>query len=129
MNDLLKRYPKNKHVLYLTSEWLYTSRISSALKKCWSTCSSSIPIFRRLNMLGYSYIEAGHPDPAKAVASLKRYIEADPSSPIPKTLSAKYFAMPATIRALSNTIRALADRSNLFLHNWAWRYPRADGQI
>jgi hypothetical protein len=23
MNDLLKRYPKNKHVLYLTSEWLF----------------------------------------------------------------------------------------------------------
>jgi len=37
-----------------------------------------------LNMLGYSYIESGHPDPAKAVATLKRYIEVDPSSPNPQ---------------------------------------------
>jgi tetratricopeptide (TPR) repeat protein len=35
-------------------------------------------------MLGFSYIESGRPDPVKAVASLKRYIELDPSSPNPE---------------------------------------------
>jgi tetratricopeptide (TPR) repeat protein len=37
-----------------------------------------------LNMLGYSYIQSAHPDPARAVASAKRYIAADPSSPNPE---------------------------------------------
>ena len=37
-----------------------------------------------LNMLGYSYIQSGHPDPARAVTSLKRYIAVDPSSPNPE---------------------------------------------
>ena len=35
-------------------------------------------------MLGYSYIQSGHPDPVKAVTYEKRYIAADPSSPNPE---------------------------------------------
>jgi tetratricopeptide (TPR) repeat protein len=85
MNDLLKRYPKNKHVLYLTSEWLYTQQDFERSQKMLEYLLQLDPNFPpALNMLGYSYIEAGHPDPAKAVASLKRYIEADPSSPNPE---------------------------------------------
>jgi tetratricopeptide (TPR) repeat protein len=37
-----------------------------------------------LNMLGYSYIETGDPDPAKAIASLKRYAELQPGAPNPE---------------------------------------------
>jgi tetratricopeptide (TPR) repeat protein len=85
MNDLLKRYPKNKHVLYLTSEWLYTQQDFEHSQKMMEALLQLEPNFPPvLNMLGYSYIESGRPDPVKAVASLKRYIELDPSSPNPE---------------------------------------------
>jgi tetratricopeptide (TPR) repeat protein len=85
MNDLLKRYPKNKHVLYLTSAWLYSQEDSDRAQKMMEALLELDPNFPPiLNMLGYSYIESGHPDPAKAVATLRRYIEVDPSSPNPE---------------------------------------------
>jgi tetratricopeptide (TPR) repeat protein len=85
MNDLLKRYPKNKHVLYLTSEWLYSQQDFDHSQKMMESLLQLEPNFPPvLNMLGYSYIESGHPDPARAVASLKRYIEVEPSSPNPE---------------------------------------------
>jgi tetratricopeptide (TPR) repeat protein len=85
MNDLLKRYPKNKHVLYLTSAWLYSQEDSDRAQNMMKALLELDPNFPPvLNMLGYSYIELGHPDPAKAVATLRRYIEVDPSSPNPE---------------------------------------------
>ena len=85
MNDLLKRYPKNKHVLYLTSEWLYNQQDFERSQKMLEYLLKLDPNFPpALNMLGYSYIASGHPDPARAIASLKRYIEVDPSSPNPE---------------------------------------------
>jgi tetratricopeptide (TPR) repeat protein len=36
------------------------------------------------NRLGYLYLDSSHPDPAKAVASLKRYAEVAPASPNPQ---------------------------------------------
>jgi predicted Zn-dependent protease len=85
MNDLLKRYPKNKHVLYLISEWLYGQQDFDRAQKMMESLLQSDPGFAPvLNMLGYSYIETAHPDPARAVATLKRYIAAEPSSPNPE---------------------------------------------
>jgi tetratricopeptide (TPR) repeat protein len=85
MNDLLKRYPKNKHVLYLTSEWLYTQEDFERAQKMLESLLQLDPNFPpALNMLGYSYIESGHPDPEKAVAYSQRYVEVDPSSPNPE---------------------------------------------
>jgi tetratricopeptide (TPR) repeat protein len=82
MNDLLKRYPKNKHVLYLTSEWLFGQQDFDRAQKMMESLLQSEPNFPPvLNMLGYAYIQSAHPDPDKAVATLKRYIAADPSSP------------------------------------------------
>jgi tetratricopeptide (TPR) repeat protein len=37
-----------------------------------------------LNMLGYSYIETGDPDPAKAVSFLQRYASLEPNQPNPQ---------------------------------------------
>jgi tetratricopeptide (TPR) repeat protein len=85
MNDLLKRYPKNKHVLYLVSEWLFFQqdfdRSQKMMESLLQIDSKFPPV---LNMLGYSYIQSVHPDPAKAVAYENRYIAADPSSPNPE---------------------------------------------
>jgi tetratricopeptide (TPR) repeat protein len=85
MNDLLKRYPKNRHVLYLISEWLFTQQDFDRSQKMMESLLQIDPKFPPvLNMLGYSYIQSTHPDPARAVASLRRYVAADPSSPNPE---------------------------------------------
>jgi predicted Zn-dependent protease len=85
MNDLLKRYPKNRHILYLISEWLFAEQDFDRSQKMMESLLRIDPSFPPvLNMLGYSYIQSGHPDPVRAVAYLKRYIAADPSSPNPE---------------------------------------------
>lgn len=85
MNDLLKRYPKDKHVLYLTSSWLYSQqdyeRSQKMMESVLELDANFPPV---LNMLGYAYIEDGHPDPVKAVSMLKRYVASDPTSPNPE---------------------------------------------
>jgi tetratricopeptide (TPR) repeat protein len=85
MNDLLKRYPKNKHVLYLISEWLYGQQDFDRSRKTMESLLQIDPNFPPvLNMLGYAYIQSAHPDPARAVATLKHYIAAESSSPNPE---------------------------------------------
>ena len=85
MNDLLKRYPKNRHILYLISEWLFAEQDFDRAQKMMESLLRIDPRFPPvLNMLGFSYIQSGHPDPVRAVAYLKRYIAADPSSPNPQ---------------------------------------------
>jgi tetratricopeptide (TPR) repeat protein len=85
MNDLLKRYPNNKHVLYLISTWLFGQQDFDRSQKMMESLLQIDPSFPPvLNMLGYAYIQSAHPDPARAVATLKRYVAADPSSPHPE---------------------------------------------
>jgi predicted Zn-dependent protease len=85
MNDLLKRYPKNKHILYLTSAWLFAQQDFDRSQKMMESLLQNEPNFPPvLNMLGYAYIQSAHPDPARAVSTLNRYAAADPSSPNPE---------------------------------------------
>src|SRR5260370_20723731 len=83
MNDLLKHYPKDKHVLYLTAEWLYLQQNYDRARTMMETALQIDPNFPAvLNRLGYVYAEAG--EIANAVASLKRYAEVEPGSPNPE---------------------------------------------
>jgi tetratricopeptide (TPR) repeat protein len=85
MNDLLKRCPKDKHVLYLTSEWLYFQQDYDRARQMMETTLQVDPNFPpALKMLGYAYLEAGNPDPAKAIAALKRYVALQPGQPNPE---------------------------------------------
>ena len=85
MNDLLQRFPKDKHILYFTAEWLFLqqdveraqSMMENALK-----LDSNFPAV--LNPLGYVYVAANPPQPAKALASLKHYAEVEPNNPNPQ---------------------------------------------
>ncbi len=84
MNDLRMRFPADKHVLYLTAEWLYFQQDYTRSKKMMERILDIDPNFPpALNMLGYAYVESGDPDPAKAVNFLKRYasLEADQPNP------------------------------------------------
>jgi tetratricopeptide (TPR) repeat protein len=83
MNDLLEHYPKDKHVLYLTAEWLYLQQDYDRARTMMETALQIDPNFpAALNRLGHVYAEAG--ELANAVASLKRYAEVEPGSPIPE---------------------------------------------
>lgn len=85
MNNLLKRYPADKHVLYLASEWLYSQQDYDRARQLMETTLRVDPNFApTLNLLGYAYLETGNPDPAKAIAALKRYAELQPGQPNPE---------------------------------------------
>jgi tetratricopeptide (TPR) repeat protein len=85
MNNLLKRYPENKHILYLTSEWLYSQQDYDRARQLMETTMRVDPDFApTLNLLGYAYLETGTPDPTKAIAALTRYAELQPGQPNPE---------------------------------------------
>ena len=85
MNDLLARFPNDKHILYLTSEWLYFQqdydRSRKMMEKILELDANFAPA---LNMLGYVNIEAGEPNPDKAIDYLKRYAAVQPHEPNPE---------------------------------------------
>jgi predicted Zn-dependent protease len=84
-NDLLKKYPDDKHVLYLTSEWLYFQQDYERSRKIMEHVLQLDPNFPPiLNMLGYAYMESGDPNPAKAVSFLQRYAQLQPQQPNPE---------------------------------------------
>jgi hypothetical protein len=85
MNDLLKRYPKNKYMLYLASDWLYNQEDFDRSQKMMESTLQIDPKFPPvLNMLGYSYIESGIPNPQRAIEVLKLNTQVDPTSPNPE---------------------------------------------
>jgi tetratricopeptide (TPR) repeat protein len=85
MNDLLKRFPKDKHILYLAGEWLFLQQDYDRARSLMETALQLDPNFPAvLNRLGYVYVQTGDPDPTRAVASLKRYAQAEPNSPNPQ---------------------------------------------
>jgi tetratricopeptide (TPR) repeat protein len=85
MNDLLSRFPNDKHILYLTGEWLYFQQDYDRSRKLMEKALQIDPDFApALNMLGYASIEAGDPDPSKAIAYLKRYAAVRPNEPNPE---------------------------------------------
>lgn len=85
MNDLLAHRPKDKHVLYLSGEWLYFQQDYERAKQLWNKSLAIDPDFPpSLNMLGYVYVEGGEPEPQKAVESLKHYVAVLPNQANPQ---------------------------------------------
>lgn len=85
MNDLLARFPNDKHILYLTAEWLYFQQDYDRSRKMLEKTLQLDPNFApSLNMLGYASIETGDPDAEKAIAYLKHYASVRPGEPNPE---------------------------------------------
>ena len=85
MNDLLKKYPRDKHILYVTGEWLFIQQDDDHARKLLETALEIDPNFpAALNRLGYLYIRSGDPNPKKALASLQHYAEVEKSSSNPE---------------------------------------------
>src|SRR6266436_6345961 len=69
----------------MTAEWLYLQQDDDRARSMMEAALQIDPKFpAALNRLGYVYIGSGTPDPAKAIASLKRYAEVEPASPNPQ---------------------------------------------
>ncbi len=85
MNDLLARRPKDKHILYLAGEWLFFQGDYQRAMRLWSNALELDPDFPpALNMMGYSYVESGDPNPKKAVEYLKHYAAVLPTEANPQ---------------------------------------------
>lgn len=85
MNDLVAHRPKDKHVLYLSGEWLYFQQDYPGAKKLWAKSLAIDPNFPpALNMMGYINVEAGDPDPKQAVEYLRRYAAVLPDQANPQ---------------------------------------------
>src|SRR5215471_9178959 len=85
MNDLLKRYPRDKHILYVTGEWLFIQQDDDHAQKLLEAALQIDPDFpAALNRLGYLYIRSTSPNPEKALASLHRYAEVEKTSSNPE---------------------------------------------
>jgi tetratricopeptide (TPR) repeat protein len=85
MNDLMNRYPKDPHILYLIADWLYYRQDYELALKMLENIHRLDPDFPpALNLLAYAYIQTGTPEPAKAIASLERYAQVQPASPNPQ---------------------------------------------
>ena len=85
MNDLLERFPKDKHILYFTGEWLFLQQDVERAQFMLESALKLDPNFpAALNRLGYVYVAANPPQPAKALASLKHYAEVEPNNPNPQ---------------------------------------------
>jgi tetratricopeptide (TPR) repeat protein len=85
MNDLLARRPKDKHILYLAGEWLFFQGDYQRAMQIWSKALELDPDFPpALNMMGYSYVESGDPNPKKAVQYLKHYAAVLPKEANPQ---------------------------------------------
>jgi len=85
MNDLLAHFPNDKHILYLTSEWLYVQQDYDRSLRMMEKVEQLDPNFPpALNMLGYAYMQTADPDPAKAIDCLKRYAAREPNQPNPE---------------------------------------------
>jgi tetratricopeptide (TPR) repeat protein len=85
MNDLLAHFPKDRHALYLTAEWLYNEqdydRSVSMLEQIIKQDPNFAPAY---NMLGYAKVGTGVPDPIKAIAYLTKYAELEAGQPNPE---------------------------------------------
>src|SRR5712675_973249 len=62
MNDLLKRYPDNKHVLYIIADWLYYQQDYDRSRQMLETTHRLDPDFPpALNLLGYASQKPARP--------------------------------------------------------------------
>ena len=85
MNELLNRFPEDSHALYLTAEWLYFQQDYDRSVQMWERLIQRDANFAAAyNMLGYARVEGNNPDPAKALAYLKKYAELEPQHANPQ---------------------------------------------
>ncbi len=80
MNDLVQKHPKDKHVLYLAGDWLFSQEDDVRGRKLLEKSLEQDPNFApALNSLGYAYVQSL--EPAKGISLLRKYADALPDDP------------------------------------------------
>ncbi|HWZ43848.1 MAG TPA: tetratricopeptide repeat protein [Candidatus Saccharimonadales bacterium] len=107
MNELLGRYPKDKHLLYRAAIWFRNQRQSARALPLYERLLQLDPEFAdALNQLGYTYAFEDEFD--KAIATMKRYVAVLPNEPNPEDSYAEIFRMAGRYdEALAHYRRAL----------------------
>ena len=83
MNELLSRYPKDKHLLYRAGIWFRNQRQLNRAVPMYDRLLKLDPQFAdALNQLAYIYAFQGESE--KAIATIKRYVEVLPNEPNPE---------------------------------------------
>jgi tetratricopeptide (TPR) repeat protein len=107
MNELLGRYPKDKHLLYRTAIWFRNQRQLNRAVPLYERLLELDPQFAdALNQLGYIYAFQGESD--KAIAHMKRYVAVLPNEPNPEDSYAEICRMAGRYdEAIAHYRRAL----------------------
>lgn len=108
MNELLARYPQDKHLLYRAAIWYRNQRQMGRAIASHERLLQIDPKFAEaLNQLGYIY--AFQEDFDKAIATMKKYVAVLPSEPNPEDSYAEVLRMAGRYKeALAHYHRALA---------------------
>jgi tetratricopeptide (TPR) repeat protein len=107
MNELLGRYPRDKHLLYRTAIWFRNQRQLNRAVPLYERLLQLDPQFAdALNQLGYIYAFQGESE--KAMATIKRYVAVLPNEPNPEDSYAEICRMGGRYdEALAHYRRAL----------------------
>ena len=107
MNELLGRYPEDKHLLYRAAIWFRNQRQLSRSVALYERLLKLDPEFAdALNQLGYIY--AFQADFDKAVATMKKYVAVLPHEPNPEDSYAEILRMAGRYEeAIAHYHRAL----------------------
>jgi len=108
MNELLSRYPRDKHLLYRAAIWFRGQRQISRAVPLYEKMLQIDPKFAdALNQLGYIYAFDGNFD--KAIGTMKQYVAVLPKEPNPEDSYAEILRMAGHYdKALVHYRRALA---------------------
>ncbi len=108
MNELLARYPQDKHLLYRAAIWYRNQRQAGRAITSYERLLQIDPKFAdALNQLGYIY--AYQEDFDKAIATMKKYVAALPKEPNPEDSYAEILRMAGRYKeAFVHYHRALA---------------------
>jgi tetratricopeptide (TPR) repeat protein len=107
MNELLGRYPKDKHLLYRAAIWFRNQRqLNHAVQLYERLLQLDLQFADALNQLGYIYAFQGESE--KAIATMKKYVAVLPNEPNPEDSYAEICRMAGRYdEAIAHYRRAL----------------------
>ena len=119
MNDLVQKHPKDKHVLYLAGDWLFSQEDSTRGRKLLEKSLEQDPNFPpALNSLGYAYV--GSLEPAKGISLLRKYADELPDDPNAQDSLGEVLRMTGDDEGFLARYAAALEISSTFITSAIW---------